>query len=103
MTIKRTVNGVEMEFELTSGEVMAAYLEQESRNDQAEVDYLIEEYSDYDDAPLAVIEWTDEQIVDCAKATRKYLENHAWLNESINEARQDAFREWCEKNLGVKV
>ena len=102
MTIKRTVNGVEMEFELTRQEIIDICCEQQLEDDCAEINFLIDEFYDDEDSPIYGMEWTDEQIAACAKATREYLDDYEWLNESINEARQDAFREWCEKNLGVE-
>lgn len=47
MTIKRVVNGVEMEFELTHDELFNAYCEQEHKWDvQACKDYFYDTYSD---------------------------------------------------------
>ena len=62
MTIKRMINGVEMEFELTQHEMWGAYREQEHEFDKEDIRSTLEQIDD-DRIPSTL---TDEQIDDAA-------------------------------------
>lgn len=76
MTIKRTINGVEMEFELTKQEMWYAYCEEEHEFDKQDVRSTLVDIDD-DRIPPAL---TEEQINDVACLARE------WMNENDNMA-----------------
>lgn len=81
MKIKRNVNGQEMEFALTSRELMDAYFEEEFDCAMEDISMLCED--DYDG-----VELTQEDMKQVAKKALHYLKN----NDSYYEAYWDSVR-----------
>ena len=84
MTIKRTINGVEMEFELTSMELHEAYFEQEHYYDMEDVKSALEE---------ADREFTEDQISEAAYLARKWMDG----NDVIADCRWNCIDEAIEE------
>ena len=86
MTIKRTINGVEMEFELTNQEMWNAYREQEHEYDKEDVRSTLEDIDD-DRIPSAL---SDEQIDDAAWWVREWMDENDNMAETRWEIIHDA-------------
>lgn len=81
MTIKRVVNGTEMEFELTSMELYAAYLEKEHLSDKDEIFFAFDGMDD--DEMMESYGVTMEDVIplvnEMAYRFRKYMnEDESW-------------------------
>ena len=75
MKIKRVINGVEMEIELTDNEVYTAYQKQKLVNEISDIDCL---YGDV---------FTDEEMMDIAEEARSLRENGGMMwDNAIHEA-----------------
>lgn len=78
MTIKRIVNGVEMEFELTNLELYNAYAEQQHNFDRLDVLGYLNEFSDeqlVNDYGMTRVE-AEMLIDDMADRMRRYMDKY---------------------------
>lgn len=100
MKIKRTINGIEMEFELTTNEMRDAYHEQQHKYDVEDVECVfygmdVAEISDIYDTSWANIE---PLIPEMARRYREYMDEYSddWIYK-INEAIADVLAEHREE------
>ena len=78
MKIKRTVNGTEMEFELTEIELYSAYVEQQDKLDRIDIEDYLRDISDeelMDDYGKTRAE-AEELIDEMASRLRRYIDNY---------------------------
>ena len=85
MTIKRTVNGIEMEFELTGIELYNAFCEQEHSFDKSDIDC----YFDRENYNLSEAE-VDSLIDEMACCMRRYIDKY---DCDFSYARDEAIRD----------
>lgn len=84
MTIKRTINGVEMEFELTERELYDAFFEKQHYFDVEDVKCGCEETGH---------ELDEDQIDEAAHLARKWMDN----NDVISDCRWNCIDEAIEE------
>lgn len=100
MIIKRNINGVEMEIELTDAEIWAAHQEELAKNDRSEIRYVLEDLID-DNPDDEEVFWNqqdatvgrlrkllddEEAIARMAKDLREKLDNHDGISEILRYA-----------------
>ena len=84
MTIKRTVNGVETEFELTANELWEAYQEEQWKCDIADIENAFEDLEDKDTLEIfgKTVAEMDALKEHMASVYRKYMDNcDHWIYE----------------------
>lgn len=91
MTIKRLINGKEIEIKLTEHEMWDAYREQEHEFDMEDVRSTLKDIDD-DEIPETL---TDEQIDDAACWAREWLDD----NDHISELRWDIIHDAIKEAL----
>ena len=96
MTIKRNINGTEMEFELTAMELMEAYREEQHKCDISDIEFVFEGMDAMEIAETYDMPWTEIEplIPEIAYRYRKYMDNYSedWVYQR-DEAIADVLNE----------
>ena len=110
MIIKRNINGVETEIELTDAEIWAAHQEELAKNDRSEIRYVLEDLVD-DNPDDEEVFWNqqdatvgqlrkllaDDQVVaQMGKDLREKLDNHDGISEILRYACEEVISDYIE-------
>lgn len=97
MTIKRNINGMEVEIELTQQELADAFNEEQNKSDISEISFVFEGMDAAEIADTYDTAWTEIEslIPEMARRYRKYMDNYSedWMYQR-DEAIADVLSEY---------
>ena len=98
MNITREINGQAVEFELTGGELLEAYFEQEFKGDRLDMQEYISEYdeADFEEEYGKKPSDMESELDELAYLLRKNMDKYEmrW-----SDARDQALQDWSENQL----
>ena len=96
MTIKRNINGVEVEITLTQQELWEAFKEEQSNCDVSDISMMFEDVDAMEIAETYDMPWSEIEplIPEMARRYRKYMDNYSedWIYQR-DEAIADVLNE----------
>ena len=110
MKIKRTINGAEVEIELTEAEIRQAYIEEQKECDRSEIRYVLENLID-DNLDDEEVFWNQQNATVCqlrkllddedaiarmAKELREKLDYHDGISELLRYACEEVISDEVE-------
>ena len=110
MIIKRNINGVETEIELTDAEIWAAHQEELAKNDRSEIRYVLEDLIDDQEDDVEIF-WNqqdatvgqlrklladDQAVAQIGKDLREKLDNHDGISEILRYACEEIISDYIE-------
>ena len=110
MIIKRNINGVEMEIELTDAEIRQAHIEEQKQCDRSEIRYVLEDLIDDQEDDVEVF-WNqddctvgqlrklladDQAVAQMGKDLREKLDNHDGISEILRYACEEVISDYIE-------
>ena len=103
MTIKRNINGVEVEITLTQQELWDAFKEEQNKCDVSDISMIFEDVDATEIAETYDMPWTEIELLipEIARRYRKYMDNYSedWIYQR-DEAIADVLNEH-RKEMGI--